>query len=454
MLKLLNFSRRKRVALAVVFSSAIVLSTGSTFLSPGAWWERSPGHEGNCNSGNQLHNAVMTRNETAPKAVTTYIDQRIAVVQYTGDSSTETRGYKLARDAMKAYAAKHSYAYYLFQEGDVKIEESVLYTLKNLTKHHNWRRPFMLSQIIRGGKHEWIAYFDTDVIITDPTIPLEKFIDGEPTGKDMVIADDSSGINNGVFFQKATSWSLSFNDIWWNERPVKTKNMGDNWPFMSALLVAWASSSAKTYEGECSMSRFVEMEDWTKFHPCYLKHVDRFGSRTTHPDGCTPDFPAPCGSAIVDDPHIKAVWGINSGIGFGGKNAWDEESFILHLAGKAQKERDDLLQHHAQIIIATYEDYGLTENETASAFEVRNGDPTQEVATKLDLHEVPMKSDNRGIILRRPISFSAPEELWQPVVSFKTEGFAPVIPGNASTYIFDDEDAYHKSYRYALSPLH
>ncbi len=447
---MLKFSLRKRVALAVIFLSAIVLSTFSTLVSPGGWWERSPGHEGNCSSENQRRYAVTRRNEKAPRAVATYNYQRIAVVQYTGDSSTETRGYKLARDVMKAYAAKHSYAYYLFQEGDVKIEESVLHTLKSLTKHHNWRRPFMLSQIIREGKHDWIAYFDTDVIITDPSIPLEKFIDSEPTGKNMIIADDSSGINNGVFFQKASNWSLSFNDIWWNERPVETKNMGDNWPFMSALLVAWASSSAETYEGECSMSSFVEMEDWAKFYPCYLKHVDRFGSRTTHPDGCTPDFPAPCGSAVVEDPHIKAVWGINSGIGFGGKNAWDEHSFILHLAGKAHQDRDDLLQHHAQIIIAAY---SLTENMTASASDVKNGDQTQEVATELDLHEVPIKNDNRGVILRRPISFSAPEELWQPVVSYKTEGFAPVIPGNASTYTFDDEDGYHKSYRYALSPL-
>ena len=37
------------------------------------------------------------------------------------------------------------------------------------------------------------------------------------------------------------------------------------------------------------------------------------------------------------------------------------------------------------------------------------------------------------------------EELWRPVMSYKREGFASVIPGNASTYIFDDEDAYLKS---------
>ena len=138
----------------------------------------------------------------------------------------------------------------------------------------------MLSQVIMEGIHEWIAYFDIDVIITDPSIPLETFTDRGPEGKDMVNADDPSGINNGVFFQRATEWSLRFNEMWWNERPRKTKSMGDNWPFMSALLFAWGSSSAETYDGECSMSKFVEMEKWVIFFPYYIRHFERMGSRT------------------------------------------------------------------------------------------------------------------------------------------------------------------------------
>jgi len=67
------------------------------------------------------------------------------------------------------------------------------------------------------------------------------------------------------------------------------------------------------------MSKNVEMEDWKNFFPRYRTQVERLGSRTSHPEGCTSDFPEPCGGAVVDDPHIKAVWGINSGIGFGAK---------------------------------------------------------------------------------------------------------------------------------------
>ena len=48
-----------------------------------------------------------------------------------------------------------------------------------------------------------------------------------------------------------------------------------------------------------------------------------------------------------------------------------------------------------------------------------------------------------------PISFSAPEETWVPVVQYKVKGFANLIPGNVSTYIYHDEDAYFQEYRYA-----
>ncbi len=75
----------------------------------------------------------------------------------------------------------------------------------------------------------------------------------------------------------------------------------------------------------------------------------------------------------------------------------------------------------------------------------------QENANELNLHALTVRSDKGDLIVRRPISFSAPEELWQPVVSYKTHGFAAVIPGNMSTYTFEDEEAYLKSYRYVHS---
>lgn len=74
-------------------------------------------------------------------------------------------------------------------------------------------------------------------------IPLETWIDaGDNNVSDLIISDDPSGINNGVFFQKASKWTLDFNRIWWSER--QASHVGhDNWPFMAALLTFWSNSS-------------------------------------------------------------------------------------------------------------------------------------------------------------------------------------------------------------------
>ncbi|OUS41792.1 hypothetical protein BE221DRAFT_142583 [Ostreococcus tauri] len=48
-----------------------------------------------------------------------------------------------------------------------------------------------------------------------------------------------------------------------------------------------------------------------------------------------------------------------------------------------------------------------------------------------------------------PISFSAPETMWVPVVPVKEEDFATIIPGNLSTYVYNDELSYYGGYRIA-----
>lgn len=50
-----------------------------------------------------------------------------------------------------------------------------------------------------------------------------------------------------------------------------------------------------------------------------------------------------------------------------------------------------------------------------------------------------------------PISFSAPETTWIPVVPAKKVNFATIIPGNLSTYVYDDEISYYEGYRCVLT---
>jgi len=49
-----------------------------------------------------------------------------------------------------------------------------------------------------------------------------------------------------------------------------------------------------------------------------------------------------------------------------------------------------------------------------------------------------------------PISFSAPEDIWVPVVPVKGRAFATIIPGNMATYTFEDETSYYEGYRFVF----
>ena len=374
------------------------------------------------------------RNEAGNNAQLSTLHPRIAIVQYTGSVDTLSEGHEAAISVVQKYARLHGYYHYVFTEQSVKVDSVISDELEKFGYHkHHWRKPFYLSTMIREGKHEWLTYLDTDVVITDPTQRLEAWIDSVDVHKtQMIITDDPNGICNGIFFQRASNWSLEFNQLWWSERQAISKLGHDNWPFMSALLKSWAVHANYSYDDECSMARRADMESWDNFYPCYSKHVGKMG-RTTHPSGCTKDFPDPCGSAYRGESPIVAKWGLNKGYGFSGKNYWTPGSFMLHLAG--HPDRDRLLLQHA-----------------AKALEKLSSDPVE--TDPDDNHHVddvvlkPAIYHRRGkLITVWPISFSAPEEMWVPVVSQKSRGFAVIIPGNLSTYIYEDEDTYYKGYR-------
>lgn len=292
-----------------------------------------------------VHEGSGIRSADAPLLDDSLLNPRIAIVQYFGGSSNKAPGFRSARNVLIRYAEMHGYAYYALEENDVALSVDVLRELQTSrsTKQHNWRRPFFLSQIIETGRHEWLAYFDTDIVITDPTRRLEDWTDGWLLkDKDLIIANAPDGINNGVFFQRATNWSLNFNSIWWEQRSRKSMLIGDNWPFMAALLISWSTSNRQKYDNQCSMAVHPQMESWPTFFECYREKLAALWAKRTHASDCR-NASSSCGSALPSDEHIAAVWELNKGLGFQGENAWTPGSFLIHFAGKGFAERDRLL---------------------------------------------------------------------------------------------------------------
>ena len=388
-----------------------------------------------------LHDVALTnlgaQNVTDSTASDTQTRQRrLAIVQYTDSGGNLSEGYKAAISVMEKYAKLHNYDHYTLSEQNVTVSSEIREKLELFGYHkHHWRKPFYLSYLISQNNYEWLAYFDTDVVITDPTQKLETWIDSVDNNTQMIITDDPSGICNGIFFQKATNFSLNFNELWWNERQALSSSGHDNWPFMSALLKTWADYANYSYDDECSMARRADMESWDNFYPCYSRHLGKMG-RTTDPSGCTKDYPDPCGSAYRGESPIVATWGINKGYGFGGRNAWTPGSFLLHLAGHPDRERL-LLQHSVEVLGKYFSEVPFEDSDP----EYHHAD----ITVKPAYHHLQGK-----VMTVWPISFSAPEEMWVPVVSPKSRGFAAIIPGNISTYIYEDEDSYYDGYRWVL----
>ena len=57
------------------------------------------------------------------------------------------------------------------------------------------------------GEHDWIFWIDTDALLVEMDIQLERFIDNRAS---LIITKDHNGLNAGVFFLKVNEWSRQF----------------------------------------------------------------------------------------------------------------------------------------------------------------------------------------------------------------------------------------------------
>ena len=86
-----------------------------------------------------------------------------------------------------------------------------------------------------------------------------------------------------------------------------------------------------------------------------------------------------------------------------------------------------------------------------------DADPSSQVTTSVkkppvvEVEPAVFSSSNAPDVVVWPISFSAPETTWIPVVPAKNVDFATIIPGNLNTYVYDEELSYYDGYRCVLT---
>ncbi|KAK5014422.1 hypothetical protein LTR60_003366, partial [Cryomyces antarcticus] len=80
-----------------------------------------------------------------------------------------------------------------------------------------WSKPaYILSTILQemakpvDYRLQWLFWFDRDIVIMNPKIPLEIFLPPEPDFSHihLLVTNDQNGLNNGAFAIKVNDWSV------------------------------------------------------------------------------------------------------------------------------------------------------------------------------------------------------------------------------------------------------
>ncbi|CAD5174956.1 probable alpha-1,6-mannosyltransferase MNN10 [Musa acuminata AAA Group] len=157
--------------------------------------------------------------------------RRIAMVSFSDEGGGQGRGRgrsfsgvgKAVAGNKQAYAARMGY---VFVDAGGMVDHS---------------RPPSWSKILAVRSHlphyDWVFWNDADTMVMNPAISLESILyavightnlDASP---DLVVTEDTNGVNAGVFFVRRSEWSDKFLQTWWNQtsfvRFGSTKS-GDN----------------------------------------------------------------------------------------------------------------------------------------------------------------------------------------------------------------------------------
>ncbi|KIW45298.1 uncharacterized protein PV06_03696 [Exophiala oligosperma] len=92
-----------------------------------------------------------------------------------------------------------------------------MYVLREKTLPGYWSKPaYILDQLLaelalpQEERLKWLVWFDGDIVLMNPKIPLEIFLPPEDKWGHIhaLVTNDHRGLNNGVFFLRVHEWSV------------------------------------------------------------------------------------------------------------------------------------------------------------------------------------------------------------------------------------------------------
>jgi hypothetical protein len=127
-------------------------------------------------------------------------------------------------------------------------------------RHPSWYKIPLLFQLLGRG-FERMAFFDADALITRPETPLDPLFKQLAAGsRDLLISNDESGANMGVFFAQAGATLPVLLDVIWNYHfdpghvtweQIAVRTLLDDWPAVeSRILIAERPRDFNSFPGE------------------------------------------------------------------------------------------------------------------------------------------------------------------------------------------------------------
>lgn len=131
------------------------------------------------------------------KAITEQKKMNIAIVQVYDDNIKSYAEYSRLLNAM--YAHEKGYTYIGFEYDLVPVFVSVYYN-----------KIVAVDSVLKDQRNfDWVLYIDSDAAVSNFNYKIEDII-ARHSGKEIIIAQDSNGVNNGVFLIKNTEKMKEF----------------------------------------------------------------------------------------------------------------------------------------------------------------------------------------------------------------------------------------------------
>ncbi|KAJ1437462.1 hypothetical protein B484DRAFT_445144 [Ochromonadaceae sp. CCMP2298] len=104
--------------------------------------------------------------------------------------------------------------------------------LLDTSRGASWSKLLALEHHFKAG-FDYLLYMDMDVIIMNPEVSLERFIDASRRSFDVLLTEDDNGMNAGVFLMRNSEWSLWFLRTAWEQTQLvpATNPQGKPYPF-------------------------------------------------------------------------------------------------------------------------------------------------------------------------------------------------------------------------------